>query len=81
MNFFKIYIVEDNTWYADILEYQLALNPDNEIEKYTSGKECLKNLYKNPSVITLDYSLPDMTGREVLMEIKRYNPDIPVVII
>jgi two-component system, NtrC family, response regulator AtoC len=78
---YKIFIVEDNVWYADILEYQLALNPDYEVTKFTTGKECLKNLYKHPSVITLDYSLPDISGREVLAEIKKYNVDIPVVII
>lgn len=78
---YKIFIVEDNVWYADILEYQLTLNPDYEVTKFTTGKECLKNLYKHPSVVTLDYSLPDMSGREVLTEIKKYNQDIPVVMI
>jgi len=78
---YKIFIVEDNVWYADILEYQLNLNPDYEVTKFVTGKECLKNLYKHPSVVTLDYSLPDISGREVLAEIKKYNPDIPVVII
>ena len=78
---YKIFIVEDNVWYADILEYQLTLNPDYEVTKFITGKECLKNLYKHPSVVTLDYSLPDISGREVLAEIKKYNPDIPVVII
>lgn len=81
MSSFKIFVVEDNAWYADILEYQLGLNPDNEIEKFATGKDCIKNLYKTPAVITLDYSLPDMTGREVLIEIKRHNKEIPVVII
>ena len=78
---YKIFIVEDNAWYADILEYQLTLNPDYEVTKFTTGKECLKNLYKHPSVVTLDYSLPDISGREVLAEIKKFNQDIPVVMI
>lgn len=78
---YKIFIVEDNTWYADILEYQLTLNPDYEVTKFATGKDCLKSLYKHPSVITLDYSLPDISGRDVLLEIKKYNPEIPVVII
>ena len=78
---YKIFIVEDNVWYADILEYQLTLNPDYEVTKFVTGKECLKNLYKHPSVVTLDYSLPDISGREVLTEIKKYNPAIPVIMI
>lgn len=76
-----IFVVEDDPWYADILEYHLQLNPDYEVEKYGSGKECLQNIYKNPSVITLDYALPDMQGEEVLKKIHQSNPDIPVVIV
>lgn len=77
----KIFVVEDDLWYADILEYNLQLNPDYEVEKYGSGKECIQNLYKNPSVITLDYALPDMQGEEVLKRVHQSNPEIPVIII
>ncbi len=78
---FKIFVVEDDPWYADILEYQLSLNPDYEVEKYYTAKECLKNLYKKPSLITLDFSLPDMDGNEVLSSIKKADPDLPVIIV
>ena len=36
---------------------------------------------KNPDIITLDYSLPDMTGMDVLTKITDFNPELPVVII
>ncbi len=81
MQNFKIFIIEDDTWYAELLEYNLALNPEYEIEKYTSGAEALKNLYKKPSVITLDYGLGDMNGEEVLKKIKEVYPELPVIII
>ena len=41
----------------------------------------LKNLYKKPSVITLDYSLPDIKGAALLKRIKEHHSDIPVVMI
>jgi DNA-binding NtrC family response regulator len=81
MEQFRIFIVEDDPWYGEILAYHLSLNPDHEIFRYTSGKECLANLSKKPGLISIDYSLPDINGVELLGKIKQYNPDIPVIVI
>ncbi len=81
MEAFKIFVVEDDEMYAQILSYHLSLNPDYEVEVFTSAKKCLNNLHLKPSVITLDYSMPDMSGGELLQKIKAQHPDIPVVIV
>ena len=81
MEQFKIYIVEDDPWYGEILEYHLSQNPDYDISRYTTGKDCLANVHKNPGLITIDYSLPDMDGVTLLKKIKEYNNDIPVIVI
>jgi len=81
MKLLKIFIVEDDPMYAKILNFHLSKNPDYEIENFASGKECIKNLYKNPAIITLDYTLPDMSGMEVLKKIRKHNSDISVIII
>lgn len=78
---FKIFVVEDDPWYGELLEYHLSLNPDYEVKRFTSGKECLANLHLKPDVITLDYKLGDLSGRVVLKKIKLNNPDIQVVAI
>jgi len=78
---FKIFIVEDDVWYGEVIEYHLSLNPDVTVKKFTNGKDFLKALDEEPSLVTLDYSLPDMSGQEVLKRIKEYDPEIPVVII
>ncbi|MCX8490747.1 MAG: sigma-54 dependent transcriptional regulator [Cyclobacteriaceae bacterium] len=77
----KIFVVEDDPTYTKFLRYVLALNPDFETEFYATGKECIDNLHKQPSVITLDYSLPDLGGEKVLKAIREFNPDISVIII
>ncbi len=77
----KIFVVEDDPAYTKFLKYVLDLNPDFEVTCFTSGKECLQALYENPDIITLDYSLPDMSGQEVLSEIQRYNASIQVIVI
>ena len=78
---FKIFVVDDDPWYSEVLGYYLALNPDYEIVKITTAKECLAKLSSKPDLITLDYSLNDGTGTDVLKRIKQYNPDLPVIII
>ena len=78
---FKIFVVEDDGWYNRLLVHNLSLIPDYEIESFTNGKDCIKNLNKAPDVVTLDYRLPDMKGLEVLKEIKAINDDIQVILI
>ncbi|MHC2992678.1 regulator [Pontibacter sp. HJ8] len=78
---FKIFILDDDVWYSELLEYHLSLNPDYEIRKFHSASECLSNFYLHPQVVTLDYSLPDKNGSEVLKKIKELNPDVQVVVI
>ena len=77
----KIFVVEDDPAYTKFLKYVLGLNPDYEVEYYTTGKDCLANLYKNPAIITLDYSLPDMPGEKVLAQIRSQDPNINVIIV
>jgi DNA-binding NtrC family response regulator len=57
------------------------LNPDHVVRVFGNGKDCIASLNENPSVITLDYSLPDMTGDEVLKAIKRNNPETNVIVV
>jgi DNA-binding NtrC family response regulator len=78
---FKIFVIEDDPTYRKFLEYVLSLNPDFEVSTFENGKSFIESLDKNPSLVTLDYSLPDIKGEDVLSYIKKYNPDIPVIVI
>lgn len=77
----RIFVVEDDPAYTKFMRYVLSLNPDFEVDFFTSGKECINQLHKKPSVITLDYSLPDMSGEKVLKAIREFDPDINVIIV
>lgn len=77
----KLFVVEDDQAYTKFLKYVLSLNPDYEVEFFTTGQQCLNNLHKNPAVITLDYSLPDMPGEKVLSQIRSHDPNINVIIV
>lgn len=78
---YKIFIVEDDPWYGEILEYQLALNPDYEISRFTTGRECMANLHKQPDLITIDFSLPDYSGDILFEKIRQVNDSVPVIMI
>jgi DNA-binding NtrC family response regulator len=77
----RIFVVEDDPAYTKFIKYVLGLNPDFEVEYYTTGKECIDNHHKSPSVITLDYTLPDMAGQQVLEQIRSHDPNINVIIV
>ncbi len=78
---FKVFIVEDDTWYGSMLQHYLSLNPEFVVKRFESPGEFFSHLHENPDVITLDYSLPDCDGAEVLKKIKHSNPDARVIVI
>ncbi len=80
-NTIKIFVVEDDPTYRKFLEYVLGLNPDFEVEFFSSGNDCIKHLHLKPSISALDYTLPDMSGEEVLKKVLNFNPSIQVIIV
>src|SRR6185437_220904 len=53
-----------------------------KVEYAASGKEALQKLNNNPpSAILLDIQLPDMSGIEILQQIKQVYPDIAIIVL
>lgn len=80
---FLIYAVEDDPVFTKVLSYTLSLNPEHDVKMFRSGKDLLEGLaeFPLPSLITLDYRLPDTTGTELLKRIRFAYPKIPVIVI
>jgi two-component system, NtrC family, response regulator AtoC len=78
---FTIFIVEDDPWYGEILDYHLSLNPDYSIRKFTTGKDLLSNLYLKPDLVTIDFSLPDMPGDRLFQKIRDIDNQLPIIVI
>jgi len=81
MSTLKIFVVEDDIVYGEVLRHHLLLNPSNEVILFRTGKDCLENLYQKPDVISLDYMLPDISGEQCFKKIKADYPDLPVIIV
>lgn len=79
-NQYKVYIVEDNVLYARVLKKQLS-DDGLQVKVFHNGTDFIKSLGDKPDVVTLDYTLPDMTGKEVLAKIQEKLPSAQVIVI
>lgn len=77
----KIFIVEDDEWFGQLLLHTLALNPEHEVFLFKTAADCLQKLHLNPAIITVDYRLPDMNGIDLIKQIKEYNNSIEIITI
>ncbi len=77
----RVFIVEDDPVHVKLVKYVMEMNPSFEISIFATGKACIANLYLKPSIISLDYSLPDMNGAEVLKKIIQFDHEINVIIL
>lgn len=80
-NQFKFFIVDDDVYCANMHEQFLTSLGHKDITYYNNGTDCLNNLDQKPDIIFLDHNMEDLTGFEVLKKIKRYNPNIFVVMV
>jgi DNA-binding NtrC family response regulator len=69
-----IFIVEDNVAFSKIVEHLLLSNGYNNILIFSSGEECLKNIYQKPNIIIQDYKLQGISGINVLQRVKKVLP-------
>jgi DNA-binding NtrC family response regulator len=78
---FKFFIVDDDVFCANVYEQFLKNLGYYDITYYSNGNDCIDNLDKRPDIIFLDHNMNGLKGFEVLKKIKRYNPNIYVVMI
>lgn len=81
-----IFFIDDDKMILNLLEYTFQSRQDYDVVCYQTGEECLENLHQKPSLIVLDHILAGtgdntLNGMDTLIEIRKLNQDIPVVIL
>jgi two-component system OmpR family response regulator len=81
-----IFFVDDDKIILNLLEYTFQSRHDYEVITFQTGEDCLANLDQNPRLIVLDHILAgpgenQLSGLETLIEIRKRNIEIPVVIL
>ena len=75
-----IFIVEDDEGIGEV--YEGAFEDVYDIKIFPSGKEFFEVYPKEkPSIIILDFMLPDMDGYTILSKIREMDERIPVIIV
>lgn len=81
-----VFVVDDDRLIRNLLEYTISSKEGYDVNIYQSSEDCLLNLEKKPDIIVLDhyFDLPGqhlMTGLEALVEIRKIEKDVPVIIL
>jgi DNA-binding NtrC family response regulator len=77
----KILIVDDEPSNRNILGQELT-HEGYSVLAASDGREALRKVeFSPPDLIILDYMMPDLSGLEVLKELRKKENDIPVVMI
>jgi len=77
----KIYLVEDDTIYAEFIQKSLNSNPVHSFKVFHTAEDCLKEISNSlPDVLIIDYKLPGMSGIDLYEKIKSRLKDTNKVI-
>jgi DNA-binding NtrC family response regulator len=78
----RVYIVDDEPTIAKLLELWVAQRWGYTAEVFHDGKTFLDRFnIEPPDLVLLDLMLPDISGIDILKEVKQRNPDLPVIIL
>jgi DNA-binding NarL/FixJ family response regulator len=83
MNKIRIFLADDHVILREGLRYILNTVPDYQvIGESGDGREALEKIEKlKPDVVILDISMPTMTGIEVSRQLRKYHPEIKIIVL
>jgi CheY-like chemotaxis protein len=77
----RILFVDDEIYLAEVGKEMLE-DYGYIVESMTSSKQALEMFEKRPGqfdLVITDYTMPEMTGEKLAREIRRINPEIPII--
>tara|TARA_B100001758_G_C18379714_1_gene596486 strand:+ start:467 stop:1123 length:657 start_codon:yes stop_codon:yes gene_type:complete len=78
----KVIIIDDHTLFREGLQRLLVRHDIDVISSVSNGDEGLNSILKhNPDIVLLDLRMPNVSGIEVLKNIRAKNKSLPVVML
>lgn len=77
----KIFLIDDDQMYSTIIKTSLEQNDLYDVHLFDSGEKFFNHIHENPDVVIIDYTLPGMSGIDILKRVRQYNPYIATVIL
>jgi DNA-binding NtrC family response regulator len=77
----KVFLVDDDPFCLNLMKHVMKTNGYADVHTYDGGAACLNSLTDEPDIIFLDYSMGSVSGIDTLKAVKRFNPDIYVVLV
>jgi len=77
----RIFVVEDDPIFSKVMKFKLEEEGNYEVTMFSSAEEFLKNLDLRPDIVTIDYTLPGISGIELLKRISDFSTDITPIIL
>ncbi|RZK14488.1 MAG: response regulator [Hymenobacter sp.] len=77
----KIFLVDDDPFCRQLMEHAIRGFGYSNVQAFDNGASCLDALIEEPEIIFLDQMMGSVSGTDALKAIKRFNPDIYVVLV
>ena len=80
-NLHRVFLVDDDPFCRQLIEHAVRSCGFSEVRAFDNGAACLDALIEEPDIIFLDQMMGNVSGTDALKAIKRFNPDIYVVLV
>ena len=77
----KLLIIDDEIEFASTMCQRLKLRDFDATDAHSGGEGLAALTEVNPEIVILDLKMPDMSGLDVLDEIKKYDASIEVIML
>jgi DNA-binding NtrC family response regulator len=77
----RVFVVDDDPLYSKVLKIKLEEEGNYDVTMFASAEDFLKNLDLRPDIVTIDYSLPGLSGLDLLKRISSYSSEITPIIL
>lgn len=76
----QVLIVDDEPYIVDVLQIALRRDGFTDVTAAATGREAMAAATRGPlGAVILDIGLPDTSGFDLAVEIRRARPDVPIV--